>query len=181
MKPPQGDWTDAQIAMLTKLWTDGHSANTIAAKMYAETGFPFTRNAIVGKAHRLGLDGRPGPVNVTNARARRQRGDPMTPKERTQKYRANKAKPHKEPKQPLPVLVKAKPGDKLERMNGGAVSGAYTLEQAQALNGCRWPSGHRPKMTFCGARRNPHDPKDMYCEPHRSIASTPTARQAQER
>jgi hypothetical protein len=42
-------WTDERIETLTRLWTDGQSASQIARK------FGLTRNAIIGKVHRLGL------------------------------------------------------------------------------------------------------------------------------
>ena len=75
------------------------------------------------------------------------------------------------------MIGKAHRAGLVERMNGGATSGAYSLEQVQNARSCLWPSGHRPTMTFCGARE---PASDSYCEFHRSIASTPTARQAQE-
>lgn len=45
-------WTDARIAELERLWGEGKSASEIAGLM------GLTRNAIIGKAHRLGLDSR---------------------------------------------------------------------------------------------------------------------------
>ena len=91
--------------------------------------------------------------------------------------------------EPKPLLAKAKPGDKLERMNGGANAGKYSLEQVQDMpsGGCRWPSGtgRASTYTYCGAQRVNHDlpfhASGAYCRHHASIASTPTARQAQER
>lgn len=50
-------WTEARISRLTKLWTEGSSASQIA------TAFgDITRNAVIGKAHRLGLSSRPSPI-----------------------------------------------------------------------------------------------------------------------
>ncbi len=51
-------WTDARIDVLRKLWTEGLSASQIAK----ELGENVTRNAVIGKAHRLGLEKRPSPV-----------------------------------------------------------------------------------------------------------------------
>lgn len=45
-------WTDARIAELERLWGEGKSASEIAGLM------GLTRNAIIGKAHRMGLDSR---------------------------------------------------------------------------------------------------------------------------
>ncbi|MGI9401070.1 MAG: GcrA family cell cycle regulator [Rhizobiaceae bacterium] len=46
-------WTDERVAQLTKLWADGLSASQIAAELGG-----VTRNAVIGKVHRLGLSGR---------------------------------------------------------------------------------------------------------------------------
>lgn len=47
-------WTDERVAELKKLWGDGFSCSQIAA----ELGCGITRNAVIGKAHRLGLSQR---------------------------------------------------------------------------------------------------------------------------
>ena len=47
-------WTDERVELLKKLWSDGLSASQIAA----ELGDGVTRNAVIGKVHRLGLSGR---------------------------------------------------------------------------------------------------------------------------
>src|SRR3954452_15548324 len=44
-------WTKERIELLTKLWTEGLSASQTAA----ELGGDLSRNAVLGKAHRLGL------------------------------------------------------------------------------------------------------------------------------
>src|SRR3979409_1211917 len=46
-------WTDERVELLKKLWTDGLSASQIAAELGG-----ITRNAVIGKVHRLGLSGR---------------------------------------------------------------------------------------------------------------------------
>src|SRR3712207_7312197 len=46
-------WTDERVELLKKLWTDGLSASQIAAELGN-----VTRNAVIGKVHRLGLSGR---------------------------------------------------------------------------------------------------------------------------
>lgn len=47
-------WNDERIATLKKMWQQGKSASEIADKLGG-----ITRNAVIGKAHRLGLSGRP--------------------------------------------------------------------------------------------------------------------------
>lgn len=51
-------WTDDRISLLKDLWDKGLSASQIAG----ELGEGVTRNAVIGKAHRMGLSSRPSPV-----------------------------------------------------------------------------------------------------------------------
>ena len=46
-------WTDERVELLKKLWQDGLSASQIAGELGG-----ITRNAVIGKVHRLGLAGR---------------------------------------------------------------------------------------------------------------------------
>ena len=46
-------WTYERVEKLKKLWDEGHTASRIAAELGE-----VTRNAVIGKAHRLGLSGR---------------------------------------------------------------------------------------------------------------------------
>ncbi|GLR78041.1 global cell cycle regulator GcrA-like protein [Azospirillum oryzae] len=50
-------WTDERIQQLKDLWSQGLSASEIADILG-----DITRNAVIGKAHRLGLSGRPSPI-----------------------------------------------------------------------------------------------------------------------
>ena len=49
-------WTDERVENLKKLWQDGLSASQIAKQLGG-----VTRNAVIGKVHRLGLSGRATP------------------------------------------------------------------------------------------------------------------------
>ena len=49
-------WTDERVELLKKLWQDGLSASQIAKQLGG-----VTRNAVIGKVHRLGLSGRATP------------------------------------------------------------------------------------------------------------------------
>jgi len=73
-------WTDERIEKLTKMWEGGATASQIADELGG-----VSRNAVIGKAHRLGLKARPSPVK---------------PNERPEKpapVAAKKAKPAPEP------------------------------------------------------------------------------------
>jgi GcrA cell cycle regulator len=47
-------WTDDRVELLSRLWLEGKSASMIATAL----GGGLTRNAVIGKVHRLGLAGR---------------------------------------------------------------------------------------------------------------------------
>ncbi|WP_336981241.1 GcrA family cell cycle regulator [Altererythrobacter fulvus] len=75
-------WTDERIATLTKMWEGGATASQIAEELGG-----VSRNAVIGKAHRLGLKSRPSPVKANEdggekAPARKKETKPPKPKEK---------------------------------------------------------------------------------------------------
>ena len=56
-------WTEERIASLTKMWEGGSTASQIADELGG-----VSRNAVIGKAHRLGLKSRPSPVKANEAK-----------------------------------------------------------------------------------------------------------------
>ncbi len=54
-------WTDERIERLTKMWEGGSTASQIAEELGG-----VSRNAVIGKAHRLGLKARPSPVKASD-------------------------------------------------------------------------------------------------------------------
>jgi len=61
-------WTDERVELLKKLWADGLSASQIAAELGG-----ITRNAVIGKVHRLGLSGRAKSTSSASTRPRKAR------------------------------------------------------------------------------------------------------------
>lgn len=61
-------WNDERVELLKKLWNEGLSASQIAARLGG-----VTRNAVIGKVHRLGLSGRVTPTRTLGARRPRNR------------------------------------------------------------------------------------------------------------
>ena len=59
-------WTDERVEHLKKMWLEGLSASQIAG----ELANGVTRNAVIGKVHRLGLSGRVKSPAPAPARAR---------------------------------------------------------------------------------------------------------------
>ena len=54
------EWTEERVATLKSLWQNGYSARQIAERLGG-----VTRNAVIGKAHRMGLSSRPSPIKKT--------------------------------------------------------------------------------------------------------------------
>ena len=52
-------WTEERIERLKKMWQEGSTASQIADELGG-----VSRNAVIGKAHRLGLEARPSPVKA---------------------------------------------------------------------------------------------------------------------
>ena len=61
-------WTEERVELLKKLWAEGLSASQIAAELGG-----ITRNAVIGKVHRLGLSGREKPAANPAHKARKPR------------------------------------------------------------------------------------------------------------
>ena len=59
-------WDEQRKEVLTRLWLAGETARMIAEKL----GGSVTRNAVIGKAHRLGLTGKHGSKSAALKRAR---------------------------------------------------------------------------------------------------------------
>ncbi|MEO5707223.1 MAG: GcrA family cell cycle regulator [Alteraurantiacibacter sp.] len=61
-------WTEERIGTLTKMWEGGSTASQIADELGG-----VSRNAVIGKAHRLGLKSRPSPVKANEAKVERKK------------------------------------------------------------------------------------------------------------
>lgn len=66
-------WTDERIEQLRTMWERGMTASQIAEELGG-----VSRNAVIGKAHRLGLQARPSPVKPGESPARTARADATT-------------------------------------------------------------------------------------------------------
>jgi GcrA cell cycle regulator len=91
-------WTEERIEKLTKMWEGGSTASQIADELGG-----VSRNAVIGKAHRLGLKARPSPVKANDKTD--SSASPAVPKV------AKPAAPAPEPKvaAPRPVVAAAPP------------------------------------------------------------------------
>jgi GcrA cell cycle regulator len=155
-----GTWTDDRVELLKKLWSDGLSASQIAAEMGG-----VTRNAVIGKVHRLGLSGRGKASTPGVPRPRKPRV--ATPPAVT---RVNVALAPR-PAQPRPVAVAAP--ELLEEEVVVPLSERVTIMELRESM-CRWPLGDptTPEFRFCGARSITGLP---YCTYHARVAYQPAA------
>lgn len=95
-------WTDERVELLKKMWNEGHSASQIAKELGG-----VTRNAVIGKVHRLGLSNRAGPE--AEAKPEIQTAPEMEPEISTPPSDAAPVEPEvEEPVSPSPVVDLAK-------------------------------------------------------------------------
>jgi len=70
MTDTSATWNDERVEQLKKLWAEGKSASQIAAEIGG-----ISRNAVIGKVHRLGLAGRPKAGSAGGGRSRSGNGE----------------------------------------------------------------------------------------------------------
>ncbi len=58
------DWTPESIALLERLWAEGHTCGAIEARM------GLSKGAVIGKAHRMRLPAREAPANIASPKSR---------------------------------------------------------------------------------------------------------------
>lgn len=165
-------WTDERVELLKKLWMEGLSASQIAG----ELGQGVTRNAVIGKVHRLKLSGRAKPASTTS------------------RPRAT-SRPARRPSAPSGSPASSSTGGMRRRSVGSAPAtmGAVALKQSEETEAelyvtpqaeelfipvedriglmglnehtCKWPIGDpmNPDFYFCGRESEENKP---YCDFH---------------
>ena len=178
-------WTDERVEKLKAMWGEGQSASQIAKELGG-----VTRNAVIGKVHRLGLSNRSGPEEASSAEPAKTKAKPKP---------AAKAAP--EPKQeeapaaeaaPVPVPVQRRVAPVIRDATQPRAPGAPTPEEEAARatlveiekiakkisllelteRTCKWPIGDPTEedFAFCGLSCVPGKP---YCEHHVAVAFQP--------
>ncbi len=176
------DWTEEAIATLRVLWAEGLSTAEIGRRM------GISKNAVVGKAHRLNLPARPSPIRRAPGQAPAPRAPRMTPRP---------AMPR-----PMPMLPGHRPLGQGVAAQGGyghaplvqpnapaqqpaaalqAVRRPQAAPQSQRFgtSTCCWPIGEpgKPGFRFCTTAAIAGKP---YCEEHAALAyvkATPDRRE----
>jgi GcrA cell cycle regulator len=163
-------WTDERVEYLKKLWIDGLSASQIAA----ELGQGITRNAVIGKVHRLGLSGREkssGSAHPARPRAK-QPPRPTAPRSPTLIARGNTALAA------APRAYAAPAPRPIEEVVVPISERVTLLELKEAM--CRWPLGDptQAEFRFCGLKT---PDSGTYCAYHARIAYQPPQDRRRER
>jgi GcrA cell cycle regulator len=153
-------WTDDRVEQLKKLWETGLSASQIAAELGN-----VTRNAVIGKVHRLGLSGRAKTPASTAPRPRKTR--PTQPMMRVSRpsSRGNTALAH--------VFELEQEPDPIAYDNVVPMSQRLSLLELNEAT-CHWPIGDpsSSEFFFCGGKALASLP---YCAHHSRIAYQPAS------
>jgi GcrA cell cycle regulator len=165
-------WTDERVELLKKLWSEGQSASRIAAEIGG-----VTRNAVIGKVHRLGLSGR-GKTNPTPQARPRKPASTSAP--RPAAGAAPAAPAARQPAPIAPAFQQASyPVEQTPEVVDLPESQRVTIMELRESM-CRWPIGDptNADFRFCGARCIPGLP---YCTHHAQIAYQPAADRRRDR
>lgn len=148
------DWTQERITELTRLWNDGLSTAEIG-KMLG-----ISKNAVVGKAHRLRLSSRPSPIRRMAIRP----SAPRVPRET--RLSSMPALPQTAAMSPAKSnMVTSAPAPQPQQVRMRIEAPAVQLSNQR----CMWPVGHPGDgdFHFCGERSLVGKP---YCATHCAVA-----------
>ena len=180
-------WTDERVEKLKELWAEGISASQIAKVLGG-----VTRNAVIGKVHRLGLSNR----TTTGEEAKPAEAPKPKAKAAPAEKPAAPAEPAPKPQEaaaaPLPTPVQRRVAPVIRDATQPRAPGAPTPEEEAARatlveiekfakkisllelteRTCKWPIGDptEDNFSFCGLAAVPGKP---YCEHHVAVAFQP--------
>jgi GcrA cell cycle regulator len=161
--------TPGMLDRLKQLHAWGCTLSQIALALNAEYGMSFSRSAISGKIHRLG---------VRNQEEKRieEQAEPVKQRRKVMERDQAKEQPKKPVKPPAPPpvveaepefepIVEAKP---IVRIPMPPLQGGLSLDLLELNSAtCKWPFGRMPPFTFCG---HPVESEKVYCADHCEVA-----------
>ena len=136
-------WDNDNVSRLKELWDQGLPTAQIGKLLN------FTKNAVVGKAHRIGLERRPSPIRRSAVKPDRKKArSPVMPKLAFETSSEEKIYTSK-----IATLTPS-------------IKNIFT---ANSKRGCEWPEGHpdEPEFHFCNKERFDDKP---YCLDHCAVA-----------
>ncbi len=160
------NWTDERVALLKRLWAEGLSASQIATQLGN-----VSRNAVIGKVHRLKLSGR-GRAAAAAPRAKKPAGQPAAPRP----TRPSRPVATSVGATALQVRFDAEPERQAIVMPSNVVlpiSRQLKLIELTERT-CKWPNGDplSEEFSFCGVDVGECGP---YCGYHSRIAYQPAS------
>lgn len=181
-------WTEERVETLKKMWSEGQSASQIAKELGG-----VTRNAVIGKVHRLGLSNRTnGPVTgrpddaeiedipVVEAAAETDEAEepevmeepqPVQPVQKSVVPVRKAIVPAGQPLPPQPSTNEISPEALASQREVEKMARRLTLMELTERT-CKWPIGDpaTPDFWFCGL---PAEQGKPYCEAHVGVAFQP--------
>lgn len=181
-------WTEERVETLKKMWAEGQSASQIAKELGG-----VTRNAVIGKVHRLGLSNRTnGPVPgrpddaeiedipVVEAAAETDEAEepdvmeepqPVQPVQKSVVPARKAIVPAGQPLPPQPSTNEISPEALASQREVEKMARRLTLMELTERT-CKWPIGDpaTPDFWFCGL---PAEQGKPYCEAHVGVAFQP--------
>ena len=178
-------WTDERVEMLKKMWSDGQSASQIAKELGG-----VTRNAVIGKVHRLGLSNRTAGAAPAKPEPKAKPASKPEPKAKSApKTEAARPAPSAAPetksaiparRQIIPAGQPLPPQPSANEISPEALAKVNEVEKkAKKISlmelterTCKWPVGDpaTPDFWFCGL---PVQSGKPYCEAHVGVAFQP--------
>ncbi|MHA6265012.1 GcrA family cell cycle regulator [Arenibacterium sp. CAU 1754] len=177
-------WTDERVELLKKMWGEGQSASQIAKELGG-----VTRNAVIGKVHRLGLSNRttgaataspkteakakpaPKPKPEAKPSPKTEAARPATPEAKPNIPARRQIIPAGQPLPPQPSANEISP-EALAKVNEVEKKAKKISLMELTERTCKWPVGDpaTPDFWFCGL---PVQAGKPYCEAHVGVAFQP--------
>ena len=173
-------WTDERVEILTKMWAEGNYASQIDKELGG-----VTRNAVIGKVHRLGLSNR-ATTTTSNKSESKTKSSPKSSSRAKQKSRkVDVAEPKSDNvtslrRQIIPAGQPLPPQPSANEISPEALARVSEIEKkAKKLSlleltekTCKWPVGDpaTEDFWFCGLATQSGKP---YCEAHVGVAFQP--------
>ena len=192
----QMSWTDDRVEVLKKLWVEGQSASQIAKELGG-----VTRNAVIGKVHRLGLSNRTTSSSSSKSDTKsktsvKSMSDPKRVSNKTSTSKVTSANSPSEPRsnvtslrrQIIPAGQPLPPQPSANEISPEALARVSEIEKkAKKISllelterTCKWPVGDpaTEEFWFCGL---PSQAGKPYCEAHVGVAFQPMSQRRDRR
>jgi len=189
-------WTDDRVEVLKKLWVEGQSASQIAKELGG-----VTRNAVIGKVHRLGLSNRATSSSSSKSDTKsktsvKSMSDPKRVSNKTSTSKVTSANSPSEPRsnvtslrrQIIPAGQPLPPQPSANEISPEALARVSEIEKkAKRISllelterTCKWPVGDpaTEEFWFCGL---PSQAGKPYCEAHVGVAFQPMSQRRDRR